>query len=202
MSGGNYLNFNLCSLPLVLSLGSNEKTLPSSSLCPPSRSSVWTLVISPWASFSPGTQLSQPLLIWKLLYPFHSLCLICYNVCAFRALQSPELLQKCLIWRITTLSLLVMLLLMRSRLPLAFFAMKVQCQLAVNSSVRTTKLLSNQQTINQANHAFKPSSWGSCPLLQSVKVPLGGGENARKYYFTATKFAVGVNTLLSEQERR
>lgn len=123
-------------------------------------------------------------------------------VCALLALQSPELLQKCLIWRITTLSLLVMLLLMRSRLPLAFFAMKVQCQLAVNSSVRTTKLLSNQQTINQANHVFKPSSWGSCPLLQSVKVPLGGGENARKYYFTATKFAVGVNTLLSEQERR
>lgn len=123
-------------------------------------------------------------------------------VCAFLALQSPELLQKCLIGRITTLSLLVMLLLMRSRLLLAFFAMKVQCQLAVNSSVRTTKLLSNQQTINQANHAFKPSSWGSCPLLQSVKVPLGGGENARKYYFTATKFAVGVNTLLSERERR
>lgn len=34
-------------------------------------------------------------------------------VCAFLALQSPELLQKCLIWRITTLSLLVMLLLIQ-----------------------------------------------------------------------------------------
>lgn len=40
------------------------------------------------------------------------------------------------------------------------------------------------------------------PLFQSVKIPLGGGENARKYSFTATKFVMVENNLLSEQERR
>lgn len=40
------------------------------------------------------------------------------------------------------------------------------------------------------------------PLLQSFKVPLGGGENARKYSFTATKFVMVESNLLSEQERR
>lgn len=39
-------------------------------------------------------------------------------------------------------------------------------------------------------------------LLQSVKVSLGGDENARKYSFTATKFVVVENNLLSEQERK
>ena len=53
MFGGNLLCFSVCTLPLVLSLGTTEKGLALSSLHPRFRY-FHTLMRSPWAFSSPG----------------------------------------------------------------------------------------------------------------------------------------------------
>ena len=53
MFRGNLLCFSLCPLPLVLSLGTTEKSLAPSSLHPPFRY-LCTLIRSPWTSSSQG----------------------------------------------------------------------------------------------------------------------------------------------------
>ena len=87
----NFLCFNLCPLPLVLSLGTTEKSLAPSSLHLPFS---WDLP-KPCLLQAEQPHLSQPFLMWEMIWSLHHPCGPPLNflqyVYAFLVLSSPEL---------------------------------------------------------------------------------------------------------------
>jgi len=152
----NLLYFSLCPLPLVLSLGTTEKSLSLSSLPLPHQVFTHIEITCPESSLVYGeqSQLTQPLRICQMFQYFshlHGPLLDpVQHVHVSLALGSPELEPELQMGvtrterrgRIISIYPLVMLYLVQSRRLWTFFAARVNCWPLVNLSCSTNSLQS------------------------------------------------------------
>ena len=136
---GKTLCFSLYAVPLVLSLGTTEKRVPSVSFAPSLQVFTYTDEMPPEPSLLQAEQphLFQPFLPGEILQPLHhlsgpSLDSLQYTAPYLSCTGEPRTEHSTHQGRMTSLSLLATLLLMQPSLPWVVFAAQARCWLMFN----------------------------------------------------------------------